>query len=228
MTTRTRGAPPFGGGRVRGGRRVPARRGARTFHKTDKVELKFHDVDVDDAVIATGAQVVVASLNIIAQGTTEVQRVGRRVVIKKIGLRYDVSIPSTSTQTSTFDVLRLMLVHDKQCNGVAADDLDILEDADHQSFNNLSNRKRFTVLMDRTHAMSIPAGSGRGTTDTLSYGAVVESYTFFKDVDITIEFDDTFTDGRISTQKSSNLLWLTAGRSGVGGVVGTMRLRFHD
>ncbi len=218
--------------RARGGYR---RRGQRQndmiraqLRAIPRQELKFHDVDTDDAVIAAGSQVTVTTLNAIAQGTTESTRIGRRVVIKKISFRYDVSLPATASAAETFDVIRLMIVHDKQCNGMAADDLDILENADHQSFNNLANKKRFVVLMDRTHDVQVMAGSGRGSTDTLSYGAAVKSYSFYKNVNITIEYDDSVSTGSITSQTSSNLLFLTSGRAGFAGVIGHMRLRFHD
>ncbi len=214
-----------GGGGRRGNRFLTAKRRSIT---PLPIELKFHDVDCDDNVIAAGAQVVVASLNIIAQGTTESERIGRRVVIKKIGFRYDISLPNTASASQTFDTVRIMVVHDKQCNGATADDLDVLEDADFQSFNNLSNKKRFTVLMDRTHSVQSVAGSGRGSTDTLSYAAGVDSYTWYKDVNITIEYDNSVTTGAIESQRSSNLLFMTAGRAGFAGIIGNMRLRFHD
>ena len=52
-------------------------------------EMKFHDVDLDDAVIAAGANAT-ASINLIAQGVTESTRVGRKCTITAINWRYRV------------------------------------------------------------------------------------------------------------------------------------------
>ncbi len=189
-------------------------------------ELKFHDLDLDDQVVAMGSQVEVTSLNVIAQGTTESQRIGRRVVIKQIHYRYNISLPATATAADTSDVIRIMIVIDKQCNGAAADDLDILESADYQSFNNLSNKKRFTVLFDRTYAVKCHAGAGNGTND--GFVNDMQAYEWHKDCNIVIEYDNSATTGVITSQRSNNLLWLTASRVGKGGTNGKVRLRFHD
>ena len=50
-------------------------------------ELKFHDIDVDDVTVAAGMNVQTPLLKI-GEGNGESQRVGRKVVIKKIGFRY--------------------------------------------------------------------------------------------------------------------------------------------
>ncbi len=189
-------------------------------------ELKFHDLDIDDAAVAAGATVAIDSVNKIAQGTTENTRIGRKCTIKSINWRFNIIEASTATAASTSDVVRIILYLDKQCNGATAATTDILESADYQSFNNLANKSRFRTLMDRTYALNCPAGSGRGSTDTLSYGEMNVQDSFYKKCNIPIEFDSTA--GAITEIRSNNIGVLTLSESGVCGFLSKMRLRFSD
>ncbi len=64
-------------------------------------ELKFHDVDVDDAVISSGGTVQTAgTINVIPQGVTEITRVGRKCTIRSINWRYTVTIPEAVEQAT--------------------------------------------------------------------------------------------------------------------------------
>ncbi len=58
-------------------------------------ELKFHDLDIDDAVVAVNGTIAQVSCNIIAGGTTESTRIGRKSVIRKINWRYEIVLPNT-------------------------------------------------------------------------------------------------------------------------------------
>ncbi len=123
---------------------------SQQLRAAQKQELKFHDVDIDDAVIATGMNVQTALLTI-PEGVGEEQRIGRRLTITNILWRYTVTLPFTTLQAETSDVVRVMLIKDQQANGALPANTDLLESDDFQSFNNLSNSKRFSVLMDKTH-----------------------------------------------------------------------------
>ncbi len=192
------------------------------------VEMKFHDVDLDDAIIAQGANVQLALLTI-PEGNGEEQRIGRSITIKKISWRYEVVIPATAIAVNTSDSVRILLIHDKQCNGaLPTDALPVLETSDYQSMNNLSNNKRFRILMDKTVDMACPSGSGRGSTDTLQFGEQRKNFTFFKDCNIPVEYDNSETDGTITTIRSSNILCILATASGVAGFASKIRFRYTD
>ncbi len=192
----------------------------------DKAEHKFHDLDIDDSTIAAGATVAQASCNLIAQGVTESTRVGRKCTVRAIGWRFFLTLKTTAVAADTSDTVRILLYMDKQCNGATIATTDLLESADIQSFNNLANKGRFRVLMDRTYAISSQAGSGRGTTDTLSYGEVMIQDTFFKKCNIPIEFDSTT--GAITEIRSNNIGVLTLAASGNVAFNSKMRLRYSD
>ncbi len=190
-------------------------------------ELKFHDLaTVDTVVSATGSTDDIPSCNLIAQGVTEVTRVGRKCTIRKILWKFDLKIPTTATANETSEVVQVMLYLDKQANGAAAAVLDILETAANNEFRNLSNSGRFVILMNRTYALNCPAGSGRGSTDTLSYGEQVVHDEFYKDCNIPLEF--SATTGAITELRSNNIGILTISKDGTANLNGKMRLRFSD
>ncbi len=194
-------------------------RGVRTFN----IEKKFHDVDLDDTVIASGGAIT-ASINLIPQGVTEITRVGRKATIRNINWRFKVTLPSSTTSGATSDVARVMMYLDKQANGAAATVTDILETADFQSFNNLANKSRFRILFDHNYDLVAPSGGGDGTTE--DYGEFTVTDTMFRKVNIPIEFDSTA--GAITEIRSNNIgvLLITAG--GFGGFSSKIRLRYTD
>ncbi len=185
-------------------------------------ELKFHDVDLDDAVVA-GAGGVTDSINKIAQGVTESQRVGRKCVIRSINWRYLVTLPLSAAIGSP-DTLRMIMYIDKQANGATAATTDLLESADFQSFNNLSNSGRFRTILDRTIDILRTNGAGDGTTNDAA-GTNING-TFFKKCAIPIEFNSTT--GAITEIRSNNIGVMLFSHGGVCGFESKIRLRFSD
>lgn len=189
-------------------------------------ELKFHDVDMDDAVVAaTGT--VVPTVNIIPQGVTEITRVGRKCTIKNILWRYTYSLPEIDAQgtPASGDVLRVIMFLDKQCNGATATTTGILESANLRSFNNLANSGRFKILYDKKHTINYSnlASDGAGV---VSSGSVVRYNEFYKKCNIPIEFDSTT--GALTEIRSNNIGTLLLSNSGNAGFVSKIRLRFSD
>ncbi len=192
----------------------------RTF---PSLELKFHDVDLDDATVAAGANVT-PSINLIAQGTDETERIGRKFTIKSINWRFQVSLPATTGAASTKDTIRVLMYLDKQANGATAAALDVLETADFQSFNNLSNKNRFRTLMDRTYDLNATTGGGDGTTE--DYGSMSINDVLFKKVNIPIEYNATAA--TLTGITSNNIGVILMSSAGIGGFKSKIRLRFTN
>ncbi len=191
-------------------------------------ELKFHDVDLDDAVVdAAGG--LTATVNIIPQDVTEKTRVGRKCTIKSIGWRYRLVLPEQDAvgTPETGDTCRVIMYLDKQANGATAAITDLLESADFQSFNNLANKSRFRVLHDNVIDMNY-AGIASDNAGVVSQASVGRSGEFFKKCNIPIEFDDTATTGAIGTIRSNNLGVLLISSAGIVGFFSKIRLRFSD
>ncbi len=200
-------------------------------------ELKFYDVVVDDAVIDAagtiqdptnpGPAAAQESIVGIKQGVGESERIGRKCTIRSIGWRFDVSLPEQDAVTTpaSGDVVRVILYHDKQANGAAATVLGILETANYQSFNNLSNTSRFTTLMDKTVAINYKSLGSDGA-GVVSQGNVLSQYSFFKRCNIPLEF--SAATGALSEIRSNNLNVMLISRAGIAGFASQFRVRFSD
>ncbi len=189
-------------------------------------ELKFHDVDLDDAVVAA-AGTIVASINLIPQGVTEITRIGRLCRLARIGWRYHYSLPTQDAQAlpATGDILRMVLYKDKQSNGATATVTGILESADYQSFNNLANQRRFMILMDRTVSINYDSLASDGA-GIVSSNAQIRAGAFYKTCNIPLEFDGAT--GAITELRSDNLGVLLISKNGICGFNSKFRLRFKD
>ncbi len=188
-------------------------------------ELKFHDIDIDDAAIASNGNIAEDSCNAIAQGVTEVTRVGRKCTIRSINWRFTIQgTIQVNTATPANDTVRVILYLDKQCNGATATVTDILESDDIHSFNNLANKGRFRTLMDRTYSVAVIVATGSDATAEWKGGIVDD--TFFKKVNIPIEFDSTT--GAITEIRSNNIGLLLLSVAGTSSFASKMRLRYSD
>ncbi len=195
----------------------------------DKPEFKFHDLDIDDAVIAQNGNIAKDSCNLIAQGVTESQRIGRKCTIKSINWRYSLSLPEQDAGGTPFngDIIRVILYLDKQTNGATATVTGILESDDYQSFNNLANKGRFRTLMDRTHDVNFMGGMASDNAAVVSQVATEYEYSFFKKCNIPLEFDSTT--GAITELRSNNIGVLLLSKAGAIVAFGSkMRLRYSD
>ncbi len=191
-------------------------------------ELKFHDVDLDDAAIAT-AGAITPTINIIPQGVTEKTRVGRKCTIRAINWRYRMSLPEldAGASPSNGDVVRVVMYLDKQANKATAAVTDLLESANFQSFNSLANKGRFRVLHDKMYDINYMALAS-DNAGVVSSPQVQMSGEFYGKVNIPIEFDDSASTGVISTITSNNLGVLLIGATAAAGFDSKIRLRFSD
>lgn len=105
-------------------------------------------------------------LNGIAQGSDYNQRIGRRINIRSILIRMFISNGSTPASQP----VRIILFHDAQTNGVDPTANDLLGSASAggsstTAVNNLSNRDRFRIMMDKIILLQTNGGTTSGTAD---------------------------------------------------------------
>lgn len=84
-------------------------------------------------------------LNGLIPDSTATGRIGRKVVMKSLYIRWSAQLAPTSIQGAP---VRIIVFYDKQANGAAAGVTDVLLANAFNSPNNLSNRDRFVVLSD--------------------------------------------------------------------------------
>ncbi len=191
-------------------------------------EIKFHDLDVDDAVVATGGTIAEDSLLTIPEGIGEEQRIGRKITVVSVHMNWNILLPDTATANECTDTVRVIVYVDKQTNGAAPVVLDLLELADWQSFRNISNAQRFTFLLDQMVNVNCTAGSGRGATDTLSYGNNNRTLRWNKKLELPIIYDDSAATGAITTICCNNIGILTISRAGFAAFGSRIRVRYSD
>ncbi len=189
-------------------------------------EFKFHDVDLDDVVVAAAGGIT-DSINKIPQGVTEITRVGRKAVLKSIAWDYTIQLDTRDAQATPGpgDIVRVIMYQDMQCNGVTAAITDILETANYHSFYNLVNQGRFKIFCDKFRKIEYQglASDGAGL---VSQARVDQHYTFYKKLNMPIEFNATT--GAITEIRSNNIGVLLLSANGVAGFISKIRLRFTD
>lgn len=118
-----------------------------------KPEVKAYDISLGvSSYIAAGSYEL---LNNPLPGTDFFSRIGRKVQPKSVHIRGIIRPIPTLAADIAPDVLRTLLVWDKQCNAATASVQDILRDANSGgstsvlSHVNLDNRERFIILRDQ-------------------------------------------------------------------------------
>lgn len=215
--------------------KIPARgRGflrAGGYYGAGSTELKFFDLEINDTSIST-VGTLFDSVNKVVQGTGESQRTGRKMTIKKINWHYNIVLPEINNAPSpaSGSAVRVILYLDKQANGATAAPADILEDGgvavNYQSFNKLSNKNRFRILMDRMHDINY-AGLGADAANNFEQAHVSQSYSLYKDCNIPVEYSGVT--GVITEIRSNNVGVLLIAENGTTvNFDSKMRLRFLE
>lgn len=164
-------------------------------------------------------------LNPCAQGSDFNQRIGRRISIRSWYIRGYI----TNGTTPVSQPVRLMIVLDKQPNGAAATSQDVLRSAatvvaDTDTPNNLDNRERFRVLMDKVTTIQTNGGTTSGSADRYYFKK-------YKKCNIQVTYNDPNSGiGSINT----NAIWIVAlglfatGSANAPTYTFASRLRFTD
>lgn len=114
--------------------------------RASKSELKFIDVTANnDPPIGATTFSAGTLLNGCIPGSNATNRIGRKIHMKSLVLRWGVNLRSTSVAGGN---VRVLVVYDKQSNAAAPAITDILLTDDFYANNNLSNRDRFLTLID--------------------------------------------------------------------------------
>lgn len=181
-------------------------------------EAKDHVFVLPAALGAFGATTFSAGtlLNALGQGTTAVTRLGRKVQLKSLYIRYSIALAPTSTGGSP---ARILVVYDKQANGAAPLITDILLANDFHSPNNLNNSDRFITIFDEiTEPVSVQN----------NYSI---SGKLYKKLGLETVYKDTSA-GDITDIATGSIYAFVANNSGIGVANGAVasytRLRFLD
>ena len=128
-------------------------------------EVKFLDTTISDGTLAS--TMVHFNICVVPQGTDEQQRVGRKILVRKVHFKGVLTLINSTDITNTSNVVKCMVVQDKQTNGAQFAAAQLLETDVLASFNNLTNRSRFRVLRTEYYTFSQPGGVATGAAFAL-------------------------------------------------------------
>lgn len=137
------------GGTVRG---LVSRAGFRTGgwrNPSRGAELKYIDTSPATTVFALAGTGTLTLLNGCIQGSDATNRVGRKINMVSITLKAFLRFNTATTASGSGAGGRLMVVYDSQANAAAPAATDILVTDAAYGLNNLNNRERFRVLIDK-------------------------------------------------------------------------------
>jgi len=141
---------------------APLRTGG--FWGTRRTGQEKKTVDVDPTVVAVNTTGSVTLLNGIATGTDFTDRIGRKVLLKSIQLRWQLE---PTDQVVGGNLCRIVIVYDAQTNGAAPAVTDVLKSASPLANVNLNNRDRFQILFDKTYLQLFAANTA---TQAVAFG----------------------------------------------------------
>lgn len=174
------------------------------------------------SVADLSAGLIVPSLNLIPQGTTDKTRIGNKVTIRNINMRFVASIDNQTAITMANGILRVILYVDKQANGAAATVADLISVANVTGFRNMDQVDRFTILKDKVYTIE-PKCANATSTSTAD-----RMYKISKKVNIPVHFSSTT--GAITEVRSNNIGILLFGNfnSVNFAQTGLARIKFTD
>lgn len=123
-------------------------------------ELKIWDLNVGQTDVLTGTPYVASLTSGIAEGTTGATRVGQKILLKSVDVKFDVraSVGSTVTYSSTTPdaFVDVMAVWDKSPDGTIATAANIFQvPGTNVSMLNTINLERFVVLRRESIGLSV-------------------------------------------------------------------------
>lgn len=178
------------------------------------MEFKVKDTSLSGPVDQTTARYYL--LNGTSRGSDIGNRNGRKITVRSVQI--NLGLEANAGGTSQWH--RVMLVVDRQPNGVALDVAQVLQTVSPFAVRNLENRKRFNILYD--HTFWILPGGINGSLRMIKYYKKMF-------LDVTYNTNDAGTIGDIST---NSLYLIVFGSQPAGATAGASngigRIRFTD
>lgn len=196
---------------------------------TAQGEKKFFEVRRVENTPGTGGTIFNDSLNEVAQGAAENERVGRKITITDLLIHFQMRCTTSTTATAIADSFRFIVYVDKQTNGAAATAAQILDGGgagvDIRSFRLLENASRFRILYDKVHPIE-SSGGGVGAADNSV--PKVRQFSVYKKLKLPIEFSGAT--GDISEIRSNNIGVLILSTNAAANCLAsyTARIRYTD
>ncbi len=172
----------------------------------------------------------------IAQGTKENERIGRKVIVTNVNWNICIRIKgrplgTVVQQEAGWDVCRIMLYIDKQCNGATASVANLIDLATTNAFRNIENTNRFIILHDKRYSLrSKWETSWNGTINEEGQQEVNKRFSINWKGALPIEFNSTA--GAILEIRSYNICAMIISQNATAQdlttqIVSKVRIRFY-
>lgn len=170
-----------------------------------------------------------------AQGVGDSQRIGRKIRVKRITIRYQFSRDNELAVTAGFGQLApgtcaFMFLQDKQANGALPAAGDVLEDTSTvRTMNELSNSNRFRTLFRKD--AEVPTGpisahwDGTNTVYTMK-GGLTPVQTWSGALDFPVQY--TGVGATVAEIASNNIVFMTYCDHDYGSTRVYVRVRYTD
>lgn len=123
-------------------------------------ELKRNEITISAVPVYNLATIQL--LNGIAQGTTAFTRVGNRISMQSVHMRYSLRQWDVSTFNNNH-IWRMLIVYDRSPNGSNPAITDILASNHQLALQNMDNKDRFKILWDKTDTYGYFFSGGNST-----------------------------------------------------------------
>lgn len=135
------------------------------------VEVKYLDSTINFALNNSGTGTPAALLlNSLAGGTDDNERIGRKITVNSIQIAYRIAGSNSDLGSGNFpensDTARVVIVHDKQPNGVGITYPDVYNivggagPTDPMAFRQMDQSSRFSILSDNRHTVCLNGPNG--------------------------------------------------------------------
>jgi len=214
--TRYGGMPP----RMRGYYRRSGywRRDGRT--PGGSVEMKFFDkVQGLTGDLSAGTVIANGLVAGITQGTGEQDRIGRKIILKSVYIRGHFYMdPLYQVTSPPPQMVRIMLIEDRQCNGANATQGELFEalpGATHllNSMNNLANKNRFKTHMDKVVTLNYDTTYINNAETHYYAQAKYRTFKLYKKMNLPIEFSGTGVSTIANIQSNNLFIWIQTASS---------------
>lgn len=212
----------------------------KSSYNPSQKNLGFHDVLVNtinsgptETYIPTAGQVngqgtnppTASGLLAIPRGNGATKRNEDMVMLKKIQMHLQLHKIEEQDEGEMNAMVKVAIVWDKRANGALPAVTDVFEDATVDSFNDLYNRKRFTVLFRKNFVFNQPSS---GTATDATSAAQLKYIEKNIDCNIPIQYKSSDT-GVVADVVQNNifLVWITNRASMITGRA-RFRFRFYD
>ena len=188
-------------------------------------EKKFLDVTQADFSVSATGSISDIGVDLITQGSTANQRIGRKILLTDLYIRLHAYAPSSTALEHC--AVRIMVILDKQCNGALPTQADILAGTAFDNFRNLDQSHRFRTLFEKMITLN---STGITTNfDANVYTSPFQSRNIFislRNLNIPIMYDAST--GAIGDLVSNNLIVYTHGHQSIVNISWKLRARYRD